>query len=185
MTVAGIVEPSKHWFDTIEPARRLGDPWKHWYDMLQPPNSKIEPRIDWAIRNANSIRLHGIAPTTRRFAAQWDAFRRYHEDLERNNQSRRLRYLVWRGAALTLFYRGLRFDDSDAPQIYELLAETMSAIRPDITADGWCREGGNFWQLWITPDKDGEMKPDPLSEYAVLVMSIMKRVFVWPQRRPL
>jgi hypothetical protein len=86
--------------------------------------------------------------------------------------------LVWRAAALAVICWRDRFQDEvDAMEARDLLAATMSAIRPDITADGWCREGGNFWQIWITPDKDGEMKPDPLSEYAVMVMLVTKRAY--------
>jgi hypothetical protein len=108
----------------------------------------------------------------------WTAFRRYHGRLERAALSRRLRYLVWRATALTLICRRDRFQDViDKSQARDLLATTMSAIRPDITADGWCREGGNLWQIWLVPDKDGEMKSDPLSEYAVLVMLITKRAY--------
>jgi hypothetical protein len=172
-----LVEHPRHWFDAI-PATR--DPWKRWREVLKPAYSplhgKIESRIDRLIEDADRLRL-SIVPETKHFTDMWAAFRRYHESREAHALGRRLRYLVWRGSALALICRRDRFQDEvDAMEARDLLAATMSAIRPDITADGWCNEGGNFWQIWITP-KDGEMKPDPLSEYAVMVMSITKRAY--------
>jgi hypothetical protein len=181
-TVAGdLVERPSRWFDAI-PA--TDQPWKCWREVLparhlRDNNSlhgKIESRVDRLIADADRLRL-SIVPATKHFDAMWAAFRRYHESREHVALARRLRYLVWRAAALTVICLKGCLDESDALEARDLLAATMAAIRSDITADGWCREGGNFWQIWITPDKDGEMKPDPLSEYAVMVMLVTKRAY--------
>lgn len=177
-----LVERSKRWFDTI-PASK--NPWKRWLDALPARHlrghmaftAEIEYDVERLIDAADRLRL-SITPETKRFGDMWTAFRRYHEARERDHLSRRLRYLVWRAAALTLICRRGRFQDViDANQARDMLAATMAAIRPDITPDGWCKEGGNFWQVWLVPDKGGITKPDPLSEYAVMVMTIMKRAF--------
>jgi hypothetical protein len=178
-----LVERSKRWFDAIPASRH---PWKRWRDALPARHLRghtafdagIESRIERLIEAADRLRL-SIVPTTKHFEAMWAAFRRYHESRERDHLSRRLRYLVWRGAALTLICRrGRSQDEIDGNQARHLLAATMSAISPDITADGWCKGGGSFWQIWLVPDKDGIEKPDPLSEYAVMTMLIMKRAYV-------
>jgi hypothetical protein len=148
MTVTGNpVKRPAHWFDKI-PASR--SPWTRWLDALPAPHlrdnnplhGKIESRIERLIRDADQVRL-SIVPETKHFEATWAAFRRYHESREHDHLSRRLRYLVWRGAALTLICWRDRFqDDVDRMEARDLLAATMAAIRPDITADGWCEEGG-------------------------------------------
>jgi hypothetical protein len=177
-----LVERAPRWFDAI-PATEQS--WKCWRKALparhrrdnNPLHGKIESRVDRLIEDADRLRL-SITPTTKHFDAMWAAFRRYHGSREHAALARRLRYLVWRAAALTVICRRDRFQDEvDAMEARDLLAATMADIRPDITADGWCRDGGNFWQIWITPDRDGEMKPDPLSEYAVMTLLITKRAY--------
>jgi hypothetical protein len=177
-----LVERPPRWFDTI-PASR--NPWKRWLDALPARHLRdhtvstagIEYDVERLIEAADRVRL-SITPETKRFGDMWAAFRRYHEARERDHLSRRLRYLVWRAAALTVICRRGRFQDEiDANQARDLLAATMADISPGIDTDGWCKGGGNFWQVWLVPDKDGLPTPDPLSEYAVMTMLIMKRAY--------
>jgi hypothetical protein len=136
-----LVERPPRWFDTI-PASK--NPWKRWLDALPARHLRghgafdagIEYDVERLIEAADRVRL-SIVPTTKHFDAMWTAFRRYHESRERNSLGRRLRYLVWRAAALTLICRRSRFQDViDANQARDLLAATMADISPDITADG-------------------------------------------------
>jgi hypothetical protein len=101
-----LAKRSARWFDRI-PASR--SPWTRWLDALPAPHlrgnnplhGKIESRIERLIRDADHVCL-SIVPETKYFEVTWAALRRYHESREHDHLSRRLRYLVWRGAALTL-----------------------------------------------------------------------------------
>jgi len=104
----------------------------------------------------------------------WATFRRHHENLEGCYGYRRIRYLTWRAAALTLICKsavrraeyGKPQNKRDANHAIELLCATMAELGP-YRADGSDENGGNFWQA---PAGVGG-----LPEYAQMVMTITRR----------
>jgi hypothetical protein len=161
----------KRWFDRIE---STAHPWCDWLQMLGlglperycQLDAGIEHDIEEACRAADGLRL-AIVPTTKRFAEMWATFRRHHEQLDGSYKFRRRRWLAWRAAALTVICARNRFQDVvDANQARDKLAATMrelSPIEPDGSFPGGVRVGH---------DSDGT--PDPLAEYAVMVLSLVR-----------
>jgi hypothetical protein len=130
------------------------------------------------IKRADQVRL-SIVPETKRFANMWAAFRRHHETLEDGGGYgyRRVRYLTWRAAALTVICRRDRFQDViDANMARDKLAATMREHGP-YSPDGSDSFGGNFWQATLVQFTDGTTGPSPLHEYAAMVLLITKRAY--------
>jgi hypothetical protein len=161
-------------FDCIE---STADPWCDWFQMLglglparhTPLDAWIERDVEEACRAADRLRL-AVIPTTKRFSNMWATFRRHHEQLDGNYKHRRIRWLVWRAAALTVICARNRFQDVvDANQARDKLAATMHELGP-IEPDGSFPGGGNFWRV----GHDSAGTPDPLAEYAVMVLSLVR-----------
>jgi hypothetical protein len=156
------------WIDLIEP---VDAPWRDWLAGLpavvergySPLSSWIEAQVDDAIRAADTRRLAIDATTrTKHFDVLWKRFRHHHEALDGCYDYRRLRYCVWRAAALTVICaRGHFQDEIDAVQARDMLDATMREVVPDIEAS---------YSLW-------EVRADSaLEDYASMVMLIIKAV---------
>jgi hypothetical protein len=157
------------WFDDIEPC---ADPWWRWLETLQfpPTDAAIEYYVEDACRAAECRRRRSSRTCGRPFVGIMNGWKAI-------GIIAALRALTWRAAALRVaFDFGLRFDDGDGKcDIAVRLAQTMRALGP-YDADGYY-DGGNLWKP-STLDRDGTPeKPDPLDEYAAMVL-VLARVTV-------
>jgi hypothetical protein len=175
-----LVERPFGWLDVIA---YTDDPWRCWLGALPawhlrghgPLDAWIEDDVEELIQRADRLRL-SIVPETKRFTDIWAAFRRRHENLEDRNKYRRNRYLTWRAAALTLICQRDRFQDVvDRNTAHDKLAATMREFGP-LAPDG-SYGAFNFWRVVAVQFSDGTTGPDPLSEYASMVMMIAKRAY--------
>jgi hypothetical protein len=173
-----LVECPFGWLDVIA---YTNDPWRCWLSALParhlrghgPLDAWIEHDVDELIQRADRLRL-SIVPETKRFTDMWAAFRRHHENLEDRNKYRRRRYLTWRAAALTLICQRDCFQDViDRSMARDKLAATMREFGP-LAPDG-SYGGSNFWRAATVQFAGGATGPDPLSEYAAMVLLITKR----------
>jgi hypothetical protein len=83
-----------------------------------------------------------------------------------------MRYLTWRASALKVLYDRGGFQDAiDEKLVHDKLVDTLREFWPGIKPDGSC-DGyqHNFWRAAETSN------PDPLSEYAAMVLSLIKTV---------
>ena len=140
-------------------------PWRHWLGQLRFPHSshdQVEADVETGMRAADARRLQ-VVPSTARFADAWDQFRHTHGRLEGCALHRRLRFQIWRAAALKVALSHVH-DAADAKQVYDKLAATMDDFggAGAFNAHG-DYAGGNLWR----PHDD-----HPLSEYAALVLSL-------------
>jgi hypothetical protein len=176
--IAGIADADwLEWFGAIEGCY---DPWCDWLKQSRFPHcgplqADIERDIEAVIRVADQLRL-SVVPKTERFAAQWQTFRKHHEELDSGGKYRRRRYMVWRAAALkVLCYRDCFQDEIDARQAHDKLAATMHYFWPTIAAGG-SYPGGNFWQPALVDFADGRRGLDLLGEYAAMVLLVTAQV---------
>lgn len=173
---AGITDAA--WWDWFGELSGSYDPWLHWLSGCRFPHEGplqawLENDIESAIRTADALRL-ATTPSTAHFTTIWDAFRRHHEELDCGGKYRRERYMAWRAAALkALCARNCFQDDADAKQARDVLAETMRYFGP-YDADGNC-DGGNFWHPKLCDFSDGSQRPDPFTEYAAMVLTLLRQ----------
>jgi len=182
------------WFDGIKPA---ADPWWDWFGMLCfPPHGPLDSWIEHYIvedicRAADKLRLT-VVPTTERFTATWATFRKHHEALDDSYKHRRKRWLVWRASALRVAHDhgDLPFgdfqDEADFIQCRNLLTETLAEFWPGIKPDGSCDLAPhiNFWVPdTVRADGSTDTNPDPLAEYAAMVLLLIWTAAGKPRRR--
>jgi hypothetical protein len=175
---AGITDAAWwQWFDEIPD---VADPWQDWLRVQRFPHAG--PLLDWLeyriaelIKAADIMRL-ATQPTTKTFGRQWDTFRHHHCELDGRGKYRRQRYMIWRAAALKVLCDRNRFQDEiDAGSGKAALKATMLWFWPDIDIHGNHPGGGNFWRVEIVKFGDGTLRPDPMTEYAVMVLSLMRK----------
>ncbi len=166
--------------DTTE--RGCDDPWRDWLYQLRFPHEGplqawLENDIESAIRTADALRLATV-PHTDTFTKQWHTFRRHHEELDCGGKYRRRRTMIWRAAALKVICERDRFqDDIDRRLANDVLAQTMLWFWPTIDVNG-DYPGGNFWQPKLVDFSDATQAPDPLAEYAAMVLLLMRKAQV-------
>ena len=155
------------------------DPWRDWLSHARFPHEGplhdwLEYDIEAAIKQTDALRLATVRQTDT-FAKQWASFRQHHENLDQRGKYRRLRYMIWRAAALTVLCQRDRFqDDTDAREARDKLANTMRWFWPDMTAKG-DYHGGNFWRPKLQDYADGAQRLDPLAEFAAEVLLLTQR----------
>jgi hypothetical protein len=174
---ADMTDRDERWFDRID---ITDDPWRDWFSMLGFPRqyNPLEAQIEHQVEDlcgAADIRRLTVEPTTMRFTKIWATFRGHHEALEGRGKYRTRRFLVWRASALRVIYdRGGFQDEIDANQVRDKLVATLGEFWPGIKPDGSCG-GYNFWRAeTVTFSDDGSKQPDALSEYAAMVLTLVK-----------
>ena len=181
--LAGITD-STWWSWFNEEINGCYDPWSDWLDAMcfpheGPLHDWLEQDIKDVIHAADQLRLATV-PQTQTFTKQWATFRKHHQDLDAGGKYCRKRYMVWRAAALTVICERDRFQDEvDAKEARDKLAKTMRWFWPSIDASGNYVDG-NFWCPKLCDFSDGSQGPDPLTEYAAMVLLLMRRA--WPQQ---
>jgi hypothetical protein len=174
---AGITDAA--WWDWFSEIGGSYDTWCDWLSGCRfpregPLQAWLENDIESAIRTADAFRL-ATAPTTKTFTAQWNNFRQQHEDLDQRGKHCRMRYMVWRAAALKVMCERNQFqDDADAQQARNVLAQTMHYFWPTIDAHGHYPDG-NFWQPKLVDVSDGTQAPDPLAAYTAMVLVLLRQ----------
>jgi hypothetical protein len=142
-------EPWVHWLSRIEAAREEFAR----YVPEHTPRSNVEFEVNCLIGAADTKRL-ALVPTTQHFAVMWQTFRRHHEELDSRGKYRRLRWSVWESAALKVMLERARFQNAvDAKEARDKFEEAM--LGPEFTV---------------------QREPSPLSEYAGVVLILIKRV---------
>lgn len=182
--MAGITDDAWwHWFN--EELDGCYDPWRDWllgcrFPHNGPMQTWLENDIESAIRSADALRL-ATTPSTATFTKQWAAFKLHHEELDGRGKYLRMRTMVWRAAALKALCERDCFQDCiDADQARTVLTQTMLWFWPTIDAEG-NYDGGNFWRPKLVNCSDGSRQPDALSEYAAMVLLLMRQVL--PKKR--
>jgi hypothetical protein len=185
------VEP--RWFDLIEPT---DNPWRDWFSMLHfSQHTSLDSWIEHDIvedtcRAADKLRL-SVEPATERFAAMWARFRYHHEALDQRGKYRCKRWLVWRASALRIAHDhgdlpyGDFQDELDFVQCRDLLTETLDEVccpgtKPDGSRDD---SSWNFWRPDEVTFCDGSKGPDPLTEYATVVLQLVWQAAGKPRHR--
>jgi hypothetical protein len=172
----------ERWLDNISYSE---DPWHDWTRRLGFPrvcssrDAGLERAVENIIADADLLRI-ATTPRTPRFAASWLPFRQHHEKLDDNSDYRRSRFLCWRLAALTVLHE--RAVVRDVAEVIDrvrakLIASynefSIGAFEPDGSYD--CGRG-NFWRPRIANFDDGTQGPDPLGEYAAMVLLLVRVV---------
>jgi hypothetical protein len=171
-TIAGITDPEwLNWFSNEIP--HCYDSWNDWLKHLRfPPANAL---IGWLgldirdlIKTADVLRKWTV-PQTKTFKEQYNIFRKHHEELDCRGKYCRLRYMVWRAAALKVIWDRGQFQDCVARrETRDTLLATMHFFWPTIDVDGNF-DGGNFWVV------SDPTKPDALTEYAAMVLLLMRQ----------
>jgi hypothetical protein len=178
--MAGITDAA--WWDWFGEIDSSYDTWVDWLSGCRFPHegplpASLENDIESAIRSADRRRLD-VVPTTAHFTTIWDNFRRQHEDLDQRGKYCRMRYMVWRAAALKALIERNAFQDVvDAQQARDVLTQTYRYFWPTIDADGNC-DGSNFWQPKLVNFSDGTQSPDPLTSYAPMVLTLLRQAVI-------
>ncbi len=101
--VAGITDPE--WLDWFAGGiDHCFDPWNEWlkyqrFPRANPPIAQLEHDIEDLVKAADILRQSTV-PQTKTFKARYGRFRKQHEELDCRGKYCRLRYMVWRAAAL-------------------------------------------------------------------------------------
>jgi hypothetical protein len=150
------------WLETLDASP--GDPWETWVRTLgfprryAPLDAAIEHAVEDAILRADARRL----AVGRALPMIWADFRRHHDELDGRGKYRRLRYRIWRAAALkTMLDHHHYQDEAEAAIIRSKLAAVYVELGfgPDGTLSAYC-----LWQP--------RSRTDNLETYAADVLAL-------------
>jgi hypothetical protein len=125
---------TEDWLDSL--ASSPGDPWHTWIRTLGfprqhgPLDAEVEHAAENAILEADARRL----AVSRTLPDIWQDFRKHHVELDGRGKYRRMRYRIWRAAALKTLLACLYYqDDADIVQIGGKLVATYRdlGLEPD------------------------------------------------------